>query len=398
MSDVYHRKVSALERLFLVLQYTDPPFANQMVLEGVGTLDESRWKKAVDQACEVNPGSRLVYRGFSYFAKWVDSGVAAPVRLVDGTNWSGMGPEGAPFLDDPMSYKKSHTSEVVLVQGDPPRVIFRTLHTVMDGRGTQTWAEDVFRSLRNEPLIGSSSTMNDVELVASLNKPVKISRRQKGCLAPTGAVDGNELGYVWKRARVQGKFSRLLPQIAILIAKETRKHGEGPVVFNIPVDLRPLTSEIRSTANWTRRIRLAPTLEATVESVQQELIQKRDDIPGDPRIVKLLCYLPLNWQARLIRQIKKRNRRKGIYNRTGTISNMGKLPTELYHGGGFETRSGFFVPPETDGKGIFVGLSGSTGAIDVVIALPKVLATNNRIDKLLSNIVSGLVPKPDEGA
>ena len=194
MSNPYTRKVTPLERLFIVLAELDTPFSNQMVLEGTGTLDESRWEKAVHEACEANPGSRVVYRGRSRWAKWVDTGVAVPVRSFDGSRWNAQGPEGAPFFFEPLPFKDTHSCEVVLVQGDPARVVFRSLHAVMDGRGTLFWAQDIFRALRGEPLIGTTSTMTDVEIMSRLNYPVNLPRKPKDCLAPTGAIDGDEPG------------------------------------------------------------------------------------------------------------------------------------------------------------------------------------------------------------
>ena len=388
----YKRKVTPLERLFIVLAELDMPFSNQMVLEGTGTLDESRWKRAVEEACEANPGSRVVCRGRSMWARWSDSGVSVPVRSFDGSGWSAQGPEGAPFFFEPLPFRTSHSCEIVLVHGDPARVVFRSLHAVMDGRGTLFWAQDVFRALRGEPLVGSSSTMTDVEIISRLNYPVNLPRKPKNCLAPTGAIDGDEPGHTWKRARVQGRFSKLLPQVAILTAGETRKQGPGNVCFNIPVDLRPRMPDLRSTANLTRRIILNTPPEATVGDIQKQLEERLDSLSGDPKLLKLLCYVPEGWIKSLFQSARTKNLRNGLYRSSGSISNLGRLPMDTLGGGGFEVKSGFFVPPGTDGKPFFITLSGCGGSIDIVLAMPKILATNGRLDRLLSNIVSGLKP------
>ncbi len=157
MQSNFSRKVSPFERIFLLLAMMDCPFSNQLVLEGKGTLDASRWENAVQAASEANPGSRLLYKGRSSWAQWVDCGVTPPVRDFNGAHWSADGPEGAPFLSDPMPFRDGHSCEVVLLSGDPARVVFRTLHATMDGGGTLVWVEDIFRALRGEPLIGQGS-------------------------------------------------------------------------------------------------------------------------------------------------------------------------------------------------------------------------------------------------
>lgn len=82
-----------------------------------------------------NPGSRLILRGHLGSCRWVDSGKTPPVREIDGSRWDGLGPVGAPFLQEPLSPIKGPMCEVLLIHGDPLRVAFRVHHGVMDGRG-----------------------------------------------------------------------------------------------------------------------------------------------------------------------------------------------------------------------------------------------------------------------
>ncbi|MDA8142257.1 MAG: hypothetical protein M0036_26725 [Desulfobacteraceae bacterium] len=391
---MFYRKVSPIERVFTLLHEMDKPFSNQVVLEGTGVLDVSRWEKAVAAACEANPGSRLVYRGISRWAKWVDSGVAAPIVQVDGSHWDALSSDGAPFLLTSLPFKETHSCEVVLLTGNPLRVVFRTLHATMDGRGTQLWIEDIFRALRGEPLLGASSSINDAEFVAGLSAPKRWERKKRNCLAPTGPIDGSEPGNVWRRTRVKGKFSKLLPQVAIAIGKEARKQGPCNVCFNVPVDLRARAGAARSTANLTRRIILYIPPDATPESVQQHMLEKLNDMSRDPEILKIAYYIPLKWIELFFVRFRKRNLGSGWYYSTGTLSNLGRLPIEAYEGGGFKADTGFYIPPGTEGKPLFVTLAGCGEFIEVIISMPKTLASNGRIDQLLDRIVSQLKPNP----
>ena len=393
MQSNFSRKVSPFERIFLLLAMMDCPFSNQLVLEGTGTLDASRWENAVQAASEANPGSRLLYKGRSSWAQWVDCGVTPPVRNIDGAHWSADGPEGAPFLSDPMPFRDGHSCEVVLVSGDPVRVVFRTLHATMDGGGTLVWVDDIFRALRGEPLIGSASTITDVELLSRTAYPAKREQRPRNCLAPTGCIDGEDAGFVWKRVRLAGSFSKLLPQTAVSIARQAGKQGPGEVCFNVPFDLRRRIPNIRSTANLTRRLVLNVPPDATIENVQQQMRDKLARPNGDSNLLKLFCYTPLGWIKHLFNAIRRKNLRSGRFHSTGSISNLGQLPIESFRGGGFEAQTGFFIPPGTEAKPFFMTLAGCGNGVEMVVSMPKVLANNGRLERFISRIASDLKPR-----
>lgn len=378
--------------MFILLSRIDPPFSNQMVLEGAGALDLPRWEKAVAAACEANPGSRLIYKGGWRRAKWVDAGIPTPVRVVDGAPWSGDGPDGAPFLFDPLPFKHSHSCEVLLVQGHPPRVVIRTLHATMDGGGTIFWAYDIFRALRGEPLVGSACTLTDMELLSGLNYPPRKRQKHRKCLAPTGAMDGDGDGFVWQRTRVPGKYSKLLPQAAVAIARETRQQGPTHVAFNVPFDLRLRIPGIRSTANLSRRIVLHLAPEATVQSVHAQMQHHLENPCRDPRLLNLVRYVPLGWIERLFKHIRKKNLSSGHYHTTGSISNLGRLRLELLQGGGFQARTVFFVPPGTEAKPFFMTLSGGAQGVEMVVSMPKALASHGRLERFMANVAAALKP------
>lgn len=390
----FQRKLSPVERLFIATADTNPPFCNQMILEGTGTLDEKLWEKAVAEACEANPGSRLVYRGRSVWSKWVDSGVSAPVRVVDGTNWSGHGPEGAPFLFDPIPYKE-RTCEVLLVKGGQLlRVIFRTHHATMDGAGTLGWANDICRALRKEPLVGSKSMINDKELVDQLNLKGHETFRPNVYLSPTGPPQGDEPGFTWKRITVEGKFSKLLPRMAMAVAAEARKHSQGKVQFSIPLDLRRWIPEPPdSTANFTRRVLLDVPPDATIESLTHEIKEKHKNICGDPKFNGLLAYIPSAMMRSSIRWGTKKIRERKRFSDSGILSNGGILPIDDLHGGGFVTTGFFWVPPHIEAKCLFISTIGyGNNIVEFVFAMSNIFANNGRFDEFVSNIMAEFKP------
>lgn len=392
METDYLRKVSPVERLFTILAETDPPFCNTMIVEGEGEIDEAVWKKAVAEACQANPGSRLVYKGRSLWAKWIDSGVATPVRFVDGSRWSGYDSEGASFLYDPLPFKTDYSSEVLVVKGSPTRVVFRTSHATMDGTGTWLWALDIFRALRGEPLEGALSTFNDKELVAKLNFSNREPRMVRDCLAPTGRPDGDEksFSFVWKRVTLQGKFSKLLTQMTMAAAKEARKQGQGNVRIAVPLDLRKRVPDTCSTANLSRRIILDVPPESTFEEIDLQLKHKLGNLNRDTKTGVVLTYLPSTWLKNMVFAYRTNNLKHGMYRDSGTISNGGKLPIEPLRGAGFETKSFFWIPPQLENKPFFLSTIGYNNTLEMVTGMPKNLASQGRLDQFVSNIIAEL--------
>lgn len=393
MKTTYRRKVSPIERLFTVIADTDPPFCNTMIVEGTGVIDEVLWKKAVDAACEANPGSRLVYRGRWAWAKWVDSGKAAPIRIVDGSKWTGYESDGAPFLCDPFPYKTSHTSEVLMVKGGPQRIVFRTMHAIMDATGTLKWVQDIFRALRREPLVGSPATITDKEFVAGLRLPKEKPQKRTRCLTPTGLPDGESSGFTWKRVTLEGRYSRLLPQMALAAAREARKNGPGNVTIVVPHDFRRRVPDPGSSANLSRRFFLDIPPDATIDSVTQQIKDKLDNLSGDPDFSSLYAFsIPTGLIRHFTLSAKRKTRKTGAYKDSGTISNGGKLPIELLQGGGFETKQFFFLPALMETKPFFLSTVGYGNTLEMVTAMPRTLASNGRLDRFVSNVIAELEP------
>lgn len=118
-----------------------------------------------------------------------------------------------------------------------------------------------------------------------------------------------------------------------------------------------------------------------------------EHISGDPKILKLISYAPMGWIKRLFQFLRKKSLRTGRYPSTGSISNLGRIQMELLQGGGFETRTTFFIPPGTEAKPFFMTLADCRDSVEMVVSMPKGLANNGRLDRFISNLISALKPR-----
>jgi hypothetical protein len=391
----YTRRLSPVERIWLVADALESPFAPALVLEGEGALDPVAFERAVEIAAAANPGARVVLRGWVGWSRWVATGPLPRVRVADGAGWDGRSPEGAPWLAEPLDPRRGPVLEFTLLTGPAPRVVIRVHHGAMDGRGLFVFLDDVFCALRGEAPVGSGSEVTDLELARRL-APTKNPRRREDCLAPTGARRGDDASGTWRRVSVPGRFSRALPAVLCCIARMARSHGHGDVRIGVPVDLRTRTQAERSTANLTGIMDLAVPADATAESVQAAMDEALAAHRGAAFVLEaeFILGVPLWLATAVARASTRRVCRNNRYDSSGTVSNLGRVPLERYSGAGFRARSAFFIPPGTPSHACFVVLCGHDDGIEAVVTMPRDLASDGRLDALAAELASALAASP----
>lgn len=390
----FSRQLTPTERVYLVNAELSPPFANQIIFEGTGELNPDRWKRAVEVAAAVNPGSRLVLKGALAFARWKDSGAPPPVREVDGSRWSGMDPEGAPFLRDPLP-PEGPTCEVVLIRGNPLRVAFRTHHAVMDGRGTFIWADEVFRVLRGEQPAGNDSAMTEYQAARSFQNGGRVPPPHT-FIAPTGMPSGAAPGFTWRRIQLPGSYPDALAQIALVMAREAWRHRDGPVRIAVPVDLRPRVPGLRNTGNITNLVYLDITGDDTPETLARTMKRQMDE-RRDGELYRgdaLVRFFPLRMIRRMLEKEIARKPETGLYRNSGIISNMGRIPAEYFSGGGFSATALLGIPPSIDVVPFFIGTAGLKKHLEIILSMPNALADGGRIDTVMKLFADEMKPAP----
>ncbi|MDM7924728.1 MAG: hypothetical protein QUS35_01805, partial [bacterium] len=270
----YSRELGATERIYLALKGVCPPMINHLCWDGTGKFDVPKWKDAVRRASEANPGSRAVIRGFNLFSRIVGTGPLPALVEIDGSKWDGMSSKNIPAeLTKPLDPRRGPVAELVLVHGDQLRVVVRTHHSFMDGRGSLWWAEEIFRVLNGQEPLGSDSTITEHQLCDSFQKEGR-SLAEPVYIPPTGPARGNDAGVMWIRKIYPGRYRNPMGQVAILLAKEAWKHSEGKVRIAIPVDLRARQEGLRSTGNLTNLIYVDVNPDSTPDDFSQDVARQ----------------------------------------------------------------------------------------------------------------------------
>lgn len=351
----YVRPISALERYSLVL-HGAYRYHVDGILEGVGTVDPQVLQAAVDRAAAANPAIRVRLRGVLKWCRWVDGGRAPRVRVQALSAWDGSSEQNAPFLDERLKPRQA-VADILLVPctDGRTRLVFRTLHAAIDGRGCIHWMAEVCRALRGEPLVGSDSVLTDLDvqdLYADKIPPDSdVSPQQciPVLLPQAGAAEGKAgpLRYLWRRVLIDRDVPQLLTKAAAWLAERAREHGPGEVGFTIPVDYRGFRIQEMGIGNLTGYLRLVVAEGASARSLMVQLgqrIKAYADCRSFPGI-RAIVWLPVWWMLRGL----KPKINTVLYTvtpalPTGGVVSMGSLKPEQFDFPGFKAERSYGIP------------------------------------------------------
>lgn len=376
-----YRDISPLEFTYLAGDVEDySPVVNQFVLEGRGELNLADWQAAVKKAAEANPGSRMRLAGRWGGRHWSDDGPMPKVQEIQ-TNWDGMGPEGYPFQKTRINLREDPTFEVNLLPGDDiSRIIFRSHHAVTDGKGQLHFMEEVFRALNGEPLLGSTSTVMDMNIAEQEGFPEK--QTIKGRYAPVtkAASDPNVHGVNWIRFDWKGKPNNLTAKLLLTVAQLVREqHGEEqPALIRVPADLRRyLKNDDRITiANASGAIDLLIEPDATVKSIRSAIIKamrNKEDLAAFKKSQDWVRWLP-----GMIFRPRERDlaiiHKLGTYRNTGTVSYLGEMDLTKLSSAAFKAEKFFGLPIPFESRSIYLGIIYCHDTAVCTMGMPKALA------------------------
>jgi hypothetical protein len=394
------RPVSGLEKAWLVADRLAPPFANQLVIEGTGRLDPELVQVAANRVAVQMPGVCVRRRGWLGGMRWESTGVPPVVRVDDGSAWDGQGPAGAPFLTRPMDPARGPVCEVVVVKGSADgvdRIVVRTHHAALDGRGAGLFAADLFAVLRGEePKGAKGGPFTDVDLARMAEVPPrKDPEPDRG--SPTGAPTSDAFETTWARRRVPGRFRGLLPRAIVGLWQASRTYCTDPLRFGVPVDLRRYNPELRSTANLTGILHIdLDGVDSVARAHARVRARLTHGLEGHAAAAHVLGVdglrgLPLWFMGWAGARAAKQGLQTGRFRTSVTLSNLGRQDLSQYRGGGFEAKRAFWIPPGQPGLPLFLAMAGDAEGLELVGSMPVGLADGGRLEGLLEGMAEALV-------
>jgi len=381
------RLLSGTERAWITADQLCPPFVNQQVIEGRGTLDPAFLQAAVAQAAEAHPNSRVRLRGWLGWSRWRPGPHPPPVTVVDGASWDGMSDAGAPFLQRPLDPWRGPVSEIVLVTaGLGTRLVVRTHHAAFDGRGAGLFSADLFRALRGEALLGAAAGPLTDAALAGPGAAAAPPREEWP--SPLGASSSLAFSVCWQRRRVVGPTRQLLARAISALWHASRVHCDRPLRVAVPVDLRRAQPGLRASGNLTGIAHQIVDGPVSAEALRSHLAG--DDAASTVRAAGALRWVPLWLMRREGARSARRALQGGRFGTSVTVSNLGRQDLAAYVGGGFEADASFWIPPGQPGLPLFVTLSGGPQGIELLGSAPVGLASGERLGNLLDTVAERL--------
>lgn len=372
------------------------PRENQIILEGEGPIDIDGFRRAVSRAAQANPGSRLRLAGNSLRARWIPDGQEPKVRTVSNCTWDGMSHVGSGFIRaDELSANEGVTGEFVVAtapSGKKQFIVFRNLHSIMDGMGYMHFLQEVFRAMRGEKLAGTNAFFREADLMLSVDSDRRAQIRYKDFKVrpayATGGPRGGEIGDSWQKTVIEGPLMLLSARVSAAVAEFAHRYSDTKARIAVPVNLRRHMPEISSTMNLTGLQYIELFKGDSFMKFQQilhEALKKNNDT-NYAKSSELLRMLPFSWMERLSCRTP-RNYLKHRIIETIMVSDLGGFKAKDFTGGGFSATQLFGVPLPGNAFGL---LSTLDNRVAVTIGMPKVYANEGRLSALMDHITAKL--------
>ncbi|MGW5375422.1 peptide synthetase [Nocardia sp. NPDC003999] len=382
---VFRRKITPTERLYFSTRQVTPPFVMHIAVHGEGSLDPAAVQAAVDVASAAAPGTRLVRDG----RDWVDSGLAATVRVVPGWSLNYDALEHDAVLDSPIGPTPDRTTEVLLLTGAQTTVLFRAFHGVMDGMGMRMWVDDVFRALRGQRPLGAPDPVADAELVARVGAAGRPTLVLPTFQAPSGRGRQDPAAPRWllRHRTIEATGRGIVARVAAILAEESETKSR----FMIPVDLRRHDPGLRSTANLALPLFLdvAPgeDWETVRERMRVGLREKRElneldngKLSKFPDAVIRTALRGSNWLgARLNRNMV-----------SATVSYMGACDLDEMAVPGWTPTSMRLLPQHSGAMPLLFAMVESRGKLELTVSCRNGAGIEPRLEALLDKITARL--------
>ncbi|MFD7667187.1 non-ribosomal peptide synthetase [Streptomyces sp. NPDC059788] len=359
----------------------------QFLVEGVGQLDPTELAAAVETASAACPGARLVREGQT----WTDSGVPAAVRVVQAPGTDPADVLRLPELQTPLAGPQAPTCEVVLVQGPVTTVSFRADHAVMDARGLLTWALEVFRALRGEAPVGAPDPLSGADVLAGLSGVEELSLPAYNRTPVLGPLDtADRARSVSGRRSVQGTHPGLVAKLATAVVAAA---GPETGAFFVPVDLRHLKPEARTTANMSHGVHLEVKAGEGWEEVHERLLRAIAD--GEPTRKAPPADLLTRTLAELndaVTALDDKTRREGLFPTNAVLAHAGRVSLADLHTPRFTAHTAYVLSRPIPAGAPDVSVLEVDGRTEMTLSWWDAPETAGRIDALLDRLAEELSP------
>ena len=370
-----HRKISPFEWIYLSAARHFPPLAIQLWIEAESLPARAELENALAVAATANPGARLVPAG----GWWVDSGKTPCIRNIPGSEPFSL---THPCLHAAFSFKDAPPIEIVCWPGTG--LIFRCSHALMDAGGLVFFAEETFRALRGEPLLGTCTGISDHDYLAGLGHPRSRPLLSPDKKSPLGDPTPGKAGFLQARRTIPGQVSAVSARLACALEK-MHLHPDCSGRILLPVDLRQVDASLRSTCNFSNALFLELPASSAWTAYHCRILELlgRHDERAVSRLDALLRWIPAPLLGAGIQRLHDHQVKHDRYLFSATVSHIGSVSLRAFSAQGFTPKAIVPLPFDAPGSAVTLVSIQHENGLELAASCPSAAGSDGRLERAL---------------
>lgn len=386
------REASPNEKFYSDMQKHYTCFSMQFILEATGDINHKDFENAVKEASDYCPLSKAVL----VKNNWVNTNNYPTITYLENFELDNKSFSNELFLEkiNPCDC----CVKFYISKSDKFTLIIKIFHGLMDGKGALIYINNIFKSLRNEPLDRAISKVSDLSFIKTMTKHrSKINYELKTQLIDTGVKTKLEHTY-FNKIVINTVEPFMLPKIISVLSNY---YIDKNCTFMIPVDIRRHKKNTIITSNMVLPIFLNTNKNDTVDSILKKLLmlmKNNEELNLENVDHGSLKNIPFFIKKQLIDIMKKISFKTNKFPLSGLLSDLGKIDLDMLSIDGLCMNSFVSLPIQqplapislvvsSDNKNMYLALSSCTSVLN-----PKIL---NNIALDIKNMFQDKIQKFD---
>ncbi len=337
----WSRRLTLNERLYRINESLCPPGIIHYVVHGRGKIEPNELQEAIDMLISKTPALKLKLQG----NMWTFNGPGPKLIIHDHAfpeDWNDS------VFTSTLNPNNDGCCEIHLFQADRNSILFRVLHSAMDGVGGLTVLECLFALLNGLPCDVISHHPKDNEVRKSISDEVP-NKRENYRFNCHGLNQRQSTKYSNQCQTAVINLDSRIDGVIGLVGHWHMVQTQQPARFLIPVNLRRHKSVETSVANLSLPIYLNMDLHQTSDEIQTNLLTQlaaNNELAKDP--LEWFGTSAPDWLLK--RVLRKRSVKAQATNRypmSGFLSDLGKINLQRFTTSSFEADDVFALPTYT---------------------------------------------------
>ena len=378
------RKISPFEWLYLSATRGFPPCAVQLRIASDTLPSRTALEAALARAAEANPGVRWIPKG----AWWVDSGKPPRLRHMARSEVASL---------DHTVFRESFTFDdippVEILWWEGAGLVFRCSHALMDAGGLIFFAEETFRALRGDALLGSNHQQSTREHLLKFNHPERRPWFKPDKISPLGPPSKGKSGFVWETRTVPGKVSAVGARVASSWSHlAARLRPNDTTRLMTPVNLRQVDSTLRSTGNLSNAFFFDAPATASWRDFYGWTLDAfaRHDERMTSGVDRVFPWVPLPVLNGFHRWAHERQVRTDRYLFSGTLSHIDHVSLQAFSAEGFVPDSASLLPFDAPGSAVTIITLQHDHGVEIAASCPAATGSDGRLAQALDRLCADL--------